>query len=304
MDYVIGVDGGGTKSLLHMSDLSGNRLLEFKGGPLNLYSTGAAEVERVLTELLSEAMTLSGSRISDCKAICLGNAGLDRPSEQELFQGILARIGVVGSVILTNDAETALVGGCGKLEGVVVISGTGSLAFGRDQIGNRARSGGWGHRISDEGSGYDIGVRAIAAAFRSYDGREPHSQLMNLILQEVGMEQIEQMLPFVYQKAEKPPIAALAKVVNAAHLAGDRKAGEILEHAADELCLMADSVIRKLRFENKPVSLVCSGSVFSHIDYVFHRFVRGIAKAHPQAEVLKPLNNAAYGAAKMALISI
>lgn len=149
MKFVIGIDGGGTKSKLHIADLSGNTILELLGGPTNLYSMGAEGVERELKSLLSRTMERSGLSLTDCEALCLGTAGADRPEEKLLFRDMLKNYGVMGKLTITNDAETALVAGSGKREGIVIISGTGSLAYGINSLGEKARAGGWGHIVGD-----------------------------------------------------------------------------------------------------------------------------------------------------------
>lgn len=213
MKFVIGIDGGGTKSKLHLADLSGNTIVELLGGPTNLYSMGAESVELELKNLISQAMESSKLILSNCEAFCLGNSGADRPEEKLLFQNMLVKFGIRGKIIITNDAETALVAGSGKREGVVIISGTGSLAYGINSLGEKARSGGWGHIAGDEGSGYEIGIMAIKAALRSYDGREPSTILLPQIMKELELERPEQLIRFIYQQAGKQDIAALTKVV-------------------------------------------------------------------------------------------
>ncbi|WP_372632459.1 BadF/BadG/BcrA/BcrD ATPase family protein [Cohnella sp.] len=302
MEYVIGIDGGGTKSLLHMADGDGNPILELSGGPLNLNATGKQAVEVELKKLLFRAADNSGMLLTDCRAFCLGAAGADRSGEREIFESILRGLGVRGAIEVTNDAENALAAGSGSREGVVVIAGTGSLAFGRDGYGNVCRSGGWGHLVGDEGSGYAIASRAVAASLRSFDDREPYTELLPRLMEETGINSPEQFIPFIYRQEGKRHIAALARVVNEAFLAGDRKAEFILIEAADELALMARTVIGKLRFDSSRIPLVCSGGVFSSIDAVFERFVRQVTATGLPIEVIKPVHNAAYGAAKIALL--
>lgn len=304
MRYVIGIDGGGTKSLLHMMDLEGRELLELRGGPTNMYATSLREVERELAELLDRAMEASGRGAADCAALCLGSAGADRPEEQRLLREAFRRCGIGGELTVTNDAETVLVAGSGKPEGITIVSGTGSIGFARDLAGHRARAGGWGHLIGDEGGGYDIGNLALRAAVRSEDGREPPTLLLPMLLKELGLERADQLLQFVYKTAGKAEIAALAKVVLEASQAGDRKALQILDQAAYELFLTAKTLVRALGFEDRPVTLVANGSVFEHIQYVYESFCRLIRLSYPRLSVTKPTRSAAYGAALIALHSL
>lgn len=304
MKFVIGIDGGGTKSKLHLADLAGNMILELLGGPTNLYSMGEESVELELMSLISRAMKNSNLTLANCEALCLGNSGADRPEEKQLFQNMLEKFGFRGKITITNDAETALVAGSGKREGIVIISGTGSLAYGINSLGEKARSGGWGHIAGDEGSGYDIGIQAIKAALRSYDGREPSTILLPQILHELELERPEQLIRFIYQQAGKQHIADLTKVVKQAFLEHDRKAAEILLHAAKELITMANAVIGKLSMEKKEFCLVCAGSIFQHIPYVYTEFVQQMKELYPLADVIIPKRDAANGAATIALLSL
>ncbi len=303
MEYVIGIDGGGTKSLLHMMDCDGNFIVELDGGPLNLNATGKEAVQAELNELLFRAADRSGLPLANCRALCLGAAGAARSDERAIIEGMLRELGLRGIIEVTNDAENALAAGCEGREGVVVIAGTGSLAFGRDRDGRVCRAGGWGHLIGDEGSGYAIASRAVAAAMRSFDGREPPTELLPRLMEAIGIESPEQFISFVYRQAGKQHIAALARIVNEAYLAGDQKAAHILTEAADELALMALTVLGKLRFDVQPIPLVCSGGVFSRIDAVYERFVQQVSASSFPIETIKPTRNAAYGAAKIALLS-
>ncbi|BBI36481.1 N-acetylmuramic acid/N-acetylglucosamine kinase [Cohnella abietis] len=304
MKYVIGIDGGGTKSLLHMMDLEGNLLLELRGGPTNIYATSEQAVEQELTELLSQMVEASGRSIADCVALCLGSAGVDRPYEKQVLSDIFRKCGVTGILTITHDAEAVLVAGTGKQEGITLVSGTGSFGFARDLEGNRARTGGWGHLIGDEGGGYDIGINAIKAAVRSEDGREAPTLLLPMLMKEIGLERPEQFLQYVYKTAGKPQIAALAKVVSEAYLAGDVRAKRILEDAASELYLKTSTLVRALHFENRPITLVANGSVFTHIHYVYERLSHLIKSSYPEITVVKPTLPAAHGAALIALQSL
>jgi N-acetylglucosamine kinase-like BadF-type ATPase len=302
--YVIGIDGGGTKSLLLLMDMDGKELFELQGGPTNIYATSEQAVEHELSELLAHMVKASGRSLEDCAALCLGSAGVDRPYEKEFLAGVFRKCGITGKLTITHDAEAILVAGSGIQEGITIISGTGSFGFARDLDDHRARTGGWGHLIGDEGGGYYIGNQAIRAAVRSEDGREAPTMLLPMLMEAIGLEQPQQFLQYVYKTADKPQIAALAKVVNEAYLAGDLKAKEILDKTVSELYLKAEALIRKLHFENKEVKLVVNGSVFTHIHYVYDQLAARVEANYPRITVVKPVRNAAYGAALIALQSV
>ena len=116
-------------------------------------------------------------------AICLGIAGVDRPDDARVVREIMKRIGYKAKVLVVNDALVALEAGAPDQPGVVVIAGTGSIAYGRNEQNQAARAGGWGYMLGDEGSGYWIGRAALRAVLREADRRGPATQLTGLLLQ-------------------------------------------------------------------------------------------------------------------------
>ena len=164
MIHVLGIDAGGTKTVCQLADEEGNVLAEARGGGANLQAVGELEVEKVLHQVMEEAI---GDRSVIPSVICLGIAGVDRPDDATIVRAIMKRIGYKAKVIVVNDALVALEAGAPRQPGVVVISGTGSISYGRNAQGEAARSGGWGYVLGDEGSGYWIGRSAIRAVLRA-----------------------------------------------------------------------------------------------------------------------------------------
>src|SRR5687768_13904843 len=154
MIHVLGIDAGGTKTVCQLADENGEVLAEARRGGANLQAVGELEVEKVLHEVMEEALGDSEIRPS---AICLGIAGVDRQDDARVVREIMKRIGYKARVLVVNDALVALEAGAPDRPGVVVIAGTGSIAYGRNSQGQAARAGGWGYMLGDEGSGYWIG---------------------------------------------------------------------------------------------------------------------------------------------------
>jgi len=140
-----------------LADGDGRIVGEARGGGANLQASGELEVEKVLHQVMDAAI---GERDVRPAAICLGIAGVDRPDDTAAVQSIMRRIGFKAQVIVVNDALVALVAGAGDAPGVVVVAGTGSIAYGRDSAGRAARAGGWGYLLGDEGGGFWIGRAA------------------------------------------------------------------------------------------------------------------------------------------------
>lgn len=258
MRYVLGIDAGGTKTVGLLADETGHVVGEARGTGANLQTHGELEVEKVFDGIL-EAL---GSR-EKVAAVCLGIAGVDRPRDEEVIRGILRRLGYRETARVVNDAAIALVAGAEERVGIVILAGTGSIAYGADRAGRTARSGGYGFLLADEGSGYWLGHQALRATVRSADGRGPQSLLAPLVFEALGVTSVAEMVPVVYEKGlPKFRIAAHAGLVQKASDRGDAVATALLEEAALELSLAARSVAQRLSLGDAPYRVVLAGGVF------------------------------------------
>ncbi len=251
--YVLGIDAGGTKTVCQLANDSGEVLAEARRGGANLQASGELEVEKVLHEVMHEAI---GDREISPSAICLGIAGVDRPEDARTVSGIMRRIGSKARILVVNDALVALEAGAPNEPGVVVIAGTGSIAYGRNSRNEAARSGGWGYVLGDEGSGYWIGRAALRAVLREADRRGPKTQLTGLLLKYFRIDRAQELIHEVYHGTLRPSaIAALAQYVHTAFKAGDSVAIGILRGSADELESSALSVARRLDLVGRLISI-------------------------------------------------
>src|SRR5918994_242731 len=178
--YVLGIDAGGTKTVCYLADAHGHIVGEGRAGGANLQAHGELEVEKVLHAVIDQAV---GDRAILPVAVCLGVAGVDREEDDRVVRGIMRRLGFKSHTLVVNDALVALVAGAGDDPGVVLIAGTGSIAYGVNTDGYAARSGGWGFVLGDEGSGYWIGRQALTAVVRAADGRGAKTRLTELVLE-------------------------------------------------------------------------------------------------------------------------
>jgi N-acetylglucosamine kinase-like BadF-type ATPase len=184
------------------------------------------------------------------------------------------------------------VAGTGTREGIIAISGTGSIVYGRNRQGKATRTGGWGHLLGDEGSGYDIGLRGLRAVVRMADGRQASTLLIPEILTQISLTSPDQLVKWI-SRADKSQIAQLANSVFQAAQAGDLTAQEIINHASRELALSIQTVIQQLAL---PLSaqIVLSGGVFqnqasfvkSMQDHFLHRKVKLVAEEPAYGAIL------------------
>jgi N-acetylglucosamine kinase-like BadF-type ATPase len=188
------------------------------------------------------------------------------------------------------------------------MAGTGSIAFGQDGQGNRARAGGYGPLLGDEGSGYDIGRKALIAALRAEDGRSPATVLTDRFKQRFMLDRMPEVINLVYGNPapmQRPEIAGLAPLVVEAARDGDAMAREILRIAGRELGLLAAAVLQKLNFdEEQPVPVAGTGGVFAAGNILGLPMQQVVRNVCPQAQMCQPKHTAAYGAVLLALQSL
>jgi N-acetylglucosamine kinase-like BadF-type ATPase len=235
-------------------------------------------------------------------AICLGIAGVDRQDEANTITAIMRRIGHRSRVLVVNDALIALVAGVRDAPGIVIISGTGSIVYGRNAHGEAARAGGWGHMIGDEGSGYWIGREALAAVMRASDGRGPATRLRDDILAYFEIEDVPQLPRIVYDRdVPRKSVAALGPIIDRAAAQGDAVAARILESAADELVAAARSVATRLEMRGDAFTFLLAGSVFRVVPWLGTHLPGRLTEIAPRCAVRVLEEEPAVGAVWLAL---
>ncbi len=299
MFHVLGLDAGGTKTVCLLADEHGHVVAEARGGGANLQASGELEVEKVLHGAMEEAI---GDRPIVPAAICLGIAGVARPGASAVVRGIMKRIGYQARVLIVNDALVALEAGAPGQPGVVVISGTGSISYGRNAAGEAARSGGWGYVLGDEGSSYWIGRAALRAVLRESDRRGPRTALTDLLLRHFGVAHPQGLIHEVYNANLRPAaIGALAQCVQSAFSAGDAVAVGILPAAVGELEASALSVARRLDLIGQPFAFILAGGIFRAVPWVQQELERRLPVASPESRVQLLDREPATGAVALAL---
>jgi len=302
--HVLGLDGGGSHTQCLVLNGSGQEVGRGSGGPSNHQSVGVEAAQAALASALAEALAPAGHPA--LAAACFGMAGLDRDEDYRILRRMADAVLPDPPAEIVHDTLIALVGGtAGRRSGVAIIAGTGSSVVAYAPDGRAARSGGWGHLLGDEGSGFDIGRRALNAATRARDGRGPQTALTERLPAAVGVPTLEALADRIYLDGwAAPQIAALAPAVLAAARAGDRVAGEILAVAADELALAAVATIRALGALEQAFEVVLSGGIFQGSPEIVERVRQGIARQAPHADAHLPRREPVWGAAWLALQTI
>jgi len=267
MRYIIGIDGGGTKTLGILINEKADLLAKAELGPSNYHVLGKTKLKELIGELVAEL--IEQSKIApEVDAICVGLAGAGREKERNEVTKLVKELKCAKEVLAEHDASIALAGALGGKPGIMIIAGTGSIAFGRNADGKTARAGGWGYLLGDEGSGFYIGQKALIAALKEWDGRGEKTKLTEMITTEYGVSNIEGIIEKVYsEKLKSKGIGKIAPLVFKAAKEGDKIARTIVENAGRELGTLANAVMRTLNLtENVEIALV--GSIFKQKEFL------------------------------------
>jgi N-acetylglucosamine kinase-like BadF-type ATPase len=256
----LGIDGGGSKT----SCLIGNVHSVLGGGistGSNVIRVGETQARKALAEAIHQACTAAKITPSEINRTCVGVAGAARPGVGELVHRMIAEI-VSGEIEVVGDMVVAMEAAFGAGPGVIVIAGTGSIAYGRNAKGETARAGGWGFAVSDEGSGHWIGRSAVATALRAQD-EATNTKLWEAIIAAWHLQTHEQLV--LAANASPPPdFAALFPAVLSTAESGDAVASGILNQAGSELAGLAKVVIRRIFQGAESIPVAMSGGVFAN----------------------------------------
>ncbi|MCS7220563.1 MAG: BadF/BadG/BcrA/BcrD ATPase family protein [Anaerolineae bacterium] len=301
MEVVLGVDGGGTKTAAVVMDVAQRVLGRGMGPSSNHHDVGTEAAAAALRQAIKGALSEAGAGFNDVVGICLCLAGADRPADQERMAGLVRAIYPFPRVAVYNDAVGALAAGTGRLLGVVVIAGTGTIAYGFDRQGRSARAAGWGALLADYGSGFWIGMEALHAIVRAADGRGPTTALTERVLAHLGLADAEGLISWTYgEPFHWHRFAALAPIVTKTAQAGDGVAQDILRRAGRHLAESGLAVMRRLQMQDEPFDLVLSGSVWQAGEWVLAPFREAVLAEAPQTRIVFPSRTAAEGAALLA----
>ena len=305
MSYVLGIDGGGSKTVCVLMNEKREFLGRGEAGSANYQSVGIEAAKFSIESAINQAIIKQDSIKID--VICLGLAGVGRAKDIEIIKKIIKEIPVTQNIkseniIIYHDAFIALVGGIGNDVGIVVAAGTGSIVFGRNHRGETKRVGGWGYILGDEGGAYQIAVAGMKAAFKAYDGRGIYSSLVEDFKSHFGLNNIEELIEIVYRSGlGVKEIVGLAPVVDNADFLGDEVANQIIDNAVDELVKATSVVIDEIFVEREFLEVVTTGSVWKGKSKIWDRFVSCINRDFADVNVIFPRFEPVYGAGLLGL---
>ncbi len=269
-----GVDGGASKTRAAILSADGAMLAISTVPSASAYHREPEEAAGIVIAAVQEALTLAGVT-GPIVALGAGLAGADDRIVHERLTRALVEAGLARTVFVDHDAAAALAGGAALAPGAVVISGTGSIAFGIDAEGRRARAGGWGPLLDDEGSGYAVGRAVLREAMRAFDGRGEATALAEAVRERFGLESLH-ALKVAVRGISIDEIAAVAPLAVKAAAAGDPIAARILARAGERLAAMVAAVARALGWQAAPFSLMRVGGVFEAGDAIVGPMTRAM----------------------------
>jgi N-acetylglucosamine kinase-like BadF-type ATPase len=297
--FVLAVDGGQSSTLALLADVDGTILAYGRGGPSNHYNEpgGPQRLESALRSSTEEALESAGQSADSVAHVSLGMTG-SHPQARVIAQSLFP----AATVQLFSDAVTALAGASVVQPGVVVIAGTGVVAYGRLDSGEEARSSGWGYLIGDEGSGYWIGIEAIRAACKASDGRGDPTTLLRQIPEYLQIHDLAALHRKLYaQEVPRSAVAALAAVAADAARDGDAVAIRLLQRAGQELAEAALAVIARLGQLEAGQQIYHTGGVFRAGTLILDAFGAAVASRSPRSSVHAATFSPAVGALLLAL---
>jgi glucosamine kinase len=260
---VVGMDGGGTKTRAIVADGAGHVLASSVGGPSAITKDTADASADTIAALVSDVLAAAGVHETMPSVLCVGVAGAGRESARKALHRLLRAREIADDVIVTTDAQVALADAFGDGAGVLLIAGTGSVAYGRGPTGNEERCGGWGEKIGDEGSALWLARRALSAATAAADGREPQNALLGAILTATQCDEPGDLVDWSVD-ALPGDVAALAQVVIRAAENGDQRANTLAALAAEELVLHVRTLARQLFLDERAaVAVALTGGLLS-----------------------------------------
>ncbi|HMF90738.1 MAG TPA: BadF/BadG/BcrA/BcrD ATPase family protein [Candidatus Angelobacter sp.] len=276
MPLYLGIDAGGTKTDCAVSN--GAELLGQATGPSSkLARVGRDKARENLQSVILRACDTARVQAANAQHVCIGMAGASLPEAVQWAQETIREIIPGATIYVAGDHIIAHRAAFGTSPGVLVIAGTGSIAFGRNQAGETARAGGWGPNVSDEGSAFWVGREAVTAALHAYDfGGE--NTLLALIAKawSAAPEEVVRLA-----NAAEPRFAELAAVVTEAAEKGDRTAREIASRAGKALACLGGAVIARLWAKGAVVPMALSGGVLQGSALIRQAFKETMRAEHP-----------------------
>jgi len=276
MTYYIGVDGGGTKTAIAAANQDASTLLFAKTGSASWREYGIETVVKNIKQAIDGMPFEPGAKIGGIflALTCYGEGDKDDIEVAQEFSKSFPGV----PLYFVNDSEAGWAGSLGLAPGINIVAGTGAIAFGKDEAGNGARSGGWSDFFGDEGSCFWLGRNAMGIYSKQSDGRMDKDELYEIIRSELGIKNDLEFIELMHgtYMLQRDMVAGLQLLLMKAAQAGSRSAKALYAEAAQELHLLALAIKNKLSFENEPFSVSYAGGLFKVGELILPEFSKKI----------------------------
>ncbi len=296
IDFFIGIDGGGTKSVGCLVDVQGHLLATAITGPTNYLRKDEQQIIGRILKLVDKLCSQVGCVGKKPRAMAVALSGLGTQQTRTRIRRMLDKNQCAATVIAESDAAAALAGAFAGQPGAILIAGTGSIAFGKSAMGRVYRAGGWGYLLGAEGAGFDIGRNGVAAALEDWDGRGEKTVLRPQLETFFQVKSINEAVPEIYVNyTTRGALAQFAPFVFEAAKAGDSVALQIIETAAGRLAEHITALAPRLD-KNRTVQLALLGNIFKSKKLLLPTMHRCWQAADCNVQIIEPRFPAEIGA--------
>jgi glucosamine kinase len=301
---VVGVDGGGSSTRVYVADERAHVLFKATGEGSAVQPGAEADSADVIGALVKNAVIDGEMGHLLPRALVVGVAGAGREAQKIALQQELERLEIAETVVVVTDAEAAMEDAFGEGPGILLIAGTGSIAWGRSPAGTMQRCGGWGPVIGDEGSGAWLGRKALQVMAAAHDGREPETALTGALLTALELDDVAAIIRWA-SSATPADFATLAPAVLSAAEVGDLRANTVVTMAVEELALHVRSLARALFVDERAaIPIALHGGLLGKGRPMRKRLEHRLKTLVPGSVVRHQPVDAARGAVSMALRTI
>jgi len=267
------VDGGATKTVVSLRNQDNLSLAQVEGSGSNFQVIGLTIFSNVIKNLILDILSIH--RVKEVDVLLFALAGIDSQKDHDFIKEALTEILFdikleYKSLVVENDAYSTLLGLTHSEPGVLVISGTGSIAYAHDGTGKVKRAGGWGHRSGDEGSGYWIGRQILKSIYRMEDGRNPTTLLQELVFEHLSIETIDELSNWHYGSSYSvDQVANLSYCLQLAYKQQDPVAIALFKRSSFELVTLAEAVIQSSHIQSKSCTIYFNGGTIRNFEELF-----------------------------------
>jgi len=299
MKYYLGIDGGGTKTKVCLIDDNENTIGICESGPTSIDTVHKEMTYQNILKPINQL--INGQKNIIINKVFAGIGGIVTVEDEKTVEQIIHALPVITNQTIVkakNDMYNALYSGLLFEEGMTLIVGTGSAAFGKDKKTSH-KCGGWGYKEGDAGSAYDLGKQALKLLVRNIDGRIPDTAFTKELRERIQINTIYDIVPVINDLWERrTTTASFARIVTSHANRNDPEARKIIAAATDELKLMVSGVYRKLHLIQKTIVIV--GSLGNADGYFKEQLYKKIKAVNDEIKIIAPIVDPAKGAALMA----